>query len=173
MAKEKGSMAYEVGRIAPVIRKLYRRGAVERALFHYIANLDRLTVDTKVEELESALSMTNLPYRRQDITSFLKELGKTDAGTYVVGRRGFPTRFEWDLAPNEIGRVAQGRIDSEVDSTSDESNGSAREAMNADVLEHKFNLRRDFTVILRLPSDLTDAEAIRLSDFVKTLPLAD
>ena len=39
------------------------------------------------------------------------------------------------------------------------------------ISEHKLRLRPGFTVCFRLPTDLTAQEAIRLSEFMKILPL--
>lgn len=42
----------------------------------------------------------------------------------------------------------------------------------ADTLDHKFWLRKDFEVVIRLPKDLTRAERYRLGEFIQNM-LAD
>jgi hypothetical protein len=47
---------------------------------------------------------------------------------------------------------------------------SSSEPQNEGLLEHPYRLRKNLDLRLRLPSDLTKAEAARLAAFVQTLP---
>jgi hypothetical protein len=43
----------------------------------------------------------------------------------------------------------------------------------AQTIRHEYRLRPDFTAEIELPEDLTTREALRLADFLKTLPFVE
>lgn len=111
---------------------------------------EQLEVDTLLEYAQEA----GQDMKRDQVIRLFKKLEKTGYGQYVVGRRGQPTRLEWNEQANER----------------DENSGLLQNTAMAPLIDHKFFLRPTFEVSLQLPIDLTLEEAERLSNFVKTLP---
>src|SRR5690606_27511620 len=103
---------------------------------------------------------------------FFKQLAEANCGEFVVGRKGHSSRFEWGVGLVSVGRVASGQLNqverlADVELSRELDDGADAEP---DELNHRFKLRPDFEVDLRLPRDLTTAEAGRLADFARTLP---
>ncbi len=105
---------------------------------------------------------------RGEIIGMLRKLEALELGSYVTGRKGHPSRFEWKYASRDIAMMATG----------DETKTNPEPAPQVDEDEpeavmhmHQFLLRTDLKVQFELPVDLTQAEAARLADYVKTLPL--
>ncbi len=107
---------------------------------------------------------------RGAIVDALRALDSIRVGNFIVGRRGQPSRFEWEASPAVVEKALE-ELEAPQDATSrlDES-PSAAQAAEQKLLSHQFRLRPNLTVELRLPMDLTSTEAARLADFIKTLP---
>lgn len=81
-------------------------------------------------------------------------------GTFIVGRRGYPTRFRWTGPPRSLPSAA-----------AEPEEQVAEADIPEDYRTHTLELRPDEHVTLHLPSDLTWREAERLAHFVRALPL--
>ena len=104
-----------------------------------------------------------------DALRALESLG--GLGTFVVGRRGQPSRFQWREDPHNVTGALE--ILTAQDATSRlRENLPAAPSEAPELLNHHFRLRPNLTVELRLPENLTSTEAARLADFIKTLPFA-
>lgn len=96
----------------------------------------------------------------------MKKLEKLGCGTFLAGRRGYESRFEWAGASRSIGQVAAGEdTPIEANPTADVGDESADE-----LIEHTFRLRPDLSVRLSLPQDLDSVESQRLAVFIRSLP---
>lgn len=109
----------------------------------------------KADELYNTLRKEGEDVEKPEIIEIFKELDKKGYGDYIVGRRGWSTRIEWNEHARNLPR---------------EENYSTRKESIANSIEHKFILRPGFEVFLILPEDLSSKEARRLSNFVETLP---
>ena len=110
---------------------------------------------------------------RDDVIAWFKLLEQAGVGSYIVGRRGKPTRFEWTTPAVDVGRAARGEGGDVEDTAPEQAEGRAEveaTTAEADALAHHFHLREDFEVRLELPRDFDGAEADRLAKFVRTLP---
>jgi hypothetical protein len=92
-----------------------------------------------------------------DIVPALRLLSKEGKGRFVLGRRGASTRFI--CTPAVVERRAKGGT-----STRESSPGSSP------LKQYEFPVRRGIIADLRLPHDLTKAEAERLSRFILAIP---
>jgi hypothetical protein len=158
------------------LRELYSSDSAAKAVFDHLAarknNWRELRVDRLIHNLESE----GPPVSRADVTRVFKALERAGCGAYVVGRKGRPSRFRWDVQMVEVAKHAAGeaavieRIDS--DAADDDDAVPSNDDADAAWVTHGFRLRPELLLSFKLPTDLTVAEAGRLSDFLKTLPFA-
>jgi hypothetical protein len=146
---------------------------VAKAILDHFATRERNRKETRVDNLERALS----GIARPDIIRVFKELEKLGCGTYFNGGRGGKSwqRFEWKYELISIGKAAAGEAQDiqEVQPTTDlpaEHSENKATTTRDDAIKHTYQLREDWQVELDLPKNLSDREAGRLSDFIKTLP---
>lgn len=109
----------------------------------------------------------------REVFKMFRDLG---LGTYITGRKGGETRFEFNSSSRSLQSSAkQGKPVQPIDDRAAEydAKDDEQEVSQDELLEHSFNLRSDFVVRLRLPRDFSSKEAIRLSAFINSLPLND
>jgi hypothetical protein len=166
------------GRIdAERLVRLYRKSEAARAVLDYCAQRQNNSRETTVDRLEEALAVAGSPLLRSDIVEVFRELDRAACGRFVVGRKGKPSRFEWVVGLTDVGRAARGEPvavppirTSDLDGDEVESS-EARRAPH-EMREHRYWLRSELEVRLALPKDLVQAEADRLAEFIRTLPLS-
>jgi hypothetical protein len=159
------------------VRELYSIDKTARALFDNLAKRVYNSREQSVDQLERCLEKDGVDVSRRDITHLLKELQRAGCGEYIVGRKGHPSRFRWYVETVDVGRRAAG-IPSDIghgslngdEDTLAETRADGDSPASSDEFMHRFQLRPDLLVSLRLPADLTTPEAARLADFIKTLP---
>ncbi len=146
------------------LQTFYNESASAKAMLDHFASRERNRGVTTIDRLLSNLSGDSSGLSRGDVIKVLQRLEKLGCGYFVAGRKGHPSRFVWSVGLVDVGRVAAG------ESVKIEP-APANEAEPADdLLEHHFRLRKELDVPLRLPADLTTAEAARLAAFIQTLP---
>jgi hypothetical protein len=153
------------------LRSLYMVDPEAKTIFDQLATFTKNMSTTKIDQLLGRLSNGQNPASRWAVIKFFKKLEELGCGRFVPGRRGKKTRLEWAANLTDVSKVAAGLNvaigaappAAEVDDV------AAGEPTN-DLVEHPFRLRRELDVRLRLPADLTPAEAARLAAFIQTLP---
>lgn len=138
--------------------KVARRHGLPSGLVDALWPPDEETVT--VDGIEAEAASLEIAVDRGALVRFLKDLQELGYGRFVTGRRGHKSRFEWSLSILHLSEAGS------VESTSDENQG----AEPPEIITHTFVLRSNYTVSLGLPSDLTAAEARRLSMFIASLP---
>ena len=154
-----------------VLKQFYTTSLQAKAIFDDFAMRKYNAVSTKVDGLETRLRRAGHEFPRRDVVSVLKRLADAGCGTFVTGRRGQPSRLKWSVQLTSVAKAAKGegsavaKLDpTEVAVTEEEDD------VPAGLLRHPFRLRPELTLNLELPDNLTTKEAMRLADFVKTLP---
>ena len=148
------------------LRALYGEHDSAKAVLDHFASRERNRKTTTIDRIYLNLS-THVS--RGDIIWVFRELENCGCGKFVVGRRGQPSRFEWSVEMVGVGQAAAGETDQFPGEVSLED--EREENGDNDFFEHKFHLRRDLSVTIELPTDLTPQEAARMSRFIETLPL--
>jgi hypothetical protein len=148
------------------LRDLYKKSPTARLIFDHLASRQRNRQETTVDRIHALIVSDRHDVDRDEVIDFFRELENLHCGDFLVGRRGHPSRFEWSVEMTTAARAAAGEVDHIP--ALEPRTGPGPDATNA--LEHTFRLRPDFEVAMLLPSDLTPAEAQRLSDFIRTLP---
>lgn len=88
------------------LKRLYRGNSTAKVLLDYFASRDRNRETTIFNRVLSVLSQTDEPPTRAKLREVFRTLEKLGHGTYIVGRRGMPTRFVWSSPLIEVGAIA-------------------------------------------------------------------
>lgn len=142
-----------------------------RPFFDHFANRQKNYAETKVNRLKQVLENGGDEVSRGLVIEFFRKLETLECGQFVVGRRGWESRFLWSVNMVDVGRAAAGESDEieELPAADDEES-----IMQADeMLQHSFHLRPDCVISFSLPSDLTDREAERIAGFIQSIPFED
>src|SRR5262249_46227591 len=103
------------------------------------------------------------------IIAVFQRLEDCGCGQFVLGRRGWPSRFVWSTSMISVGRAVTGEQE-EVEQLTEETTEAPSER---DWITHSFHLRPDLTLELELPADPTGAEVARIAGFVEALPFGE
>src|SRR5713226_479955 len=106
---------------------------------------------------------------RGEVIQLFKELERICSGSFIAGRHGHPSRFQWTLGLPSVGKAAAGE-DLPLDTISDEEREQEEQIPEGDRKTHVFPLRPNLDLKLEIPLDLTAREAARLTAFIKSLP---
>jgi hypothetical protein len=155
------------------LRTLYTLRPTNKAALDHFAGRRYSSTRTTVERLQALLRQEGHDVPRGDIIDLFKGLEAAKCGKFVVGRKGHPSRFEWSVSLISVGRAAAGEV-TEVQALSESEQNAVIEEEEAGGgwIAHCFVLRPGVEVRLDLPSDLTNAEADRLAEFVRALPFS-
>jgi hypothetical protein len=159
----------------PRFKKVARRSPLHKAFLQAIG--------TPQEGKELAVKNFSglLDVRDAKVVKVMKDLQKAGFGTFIAGRHGRPSRLLWswgtpvsDGAPS--GPRAEAPSSGATLSSSAplsaplESKRPAGDTEEDGLHRIQYGLRKDFTVDLTLPADISAEEAERLSKFILALP---
>lgn len=96
------------------LRQLYAQGGVAKAFFDYASGRERDQSETKVDRALYLLNAAGHAFERPQIVQFFRELESCAVGSFVVGRRGWPSRFIWNSGFKVVARVVTGAEDTGV-----------------------------------------------------------
>ncbi len=150
------------------LQRLYQNAETARFIFDYLAKREKNSSATTVDRLMTVLASMGTSLGRSDIIDVFRRLEENRCGTFLTGRRGKPSRFEWGpgISMINVARAAIGET-TEVEAVSPEE---VEDEVDDIMVDHTFRLRPDLSISLRLPMDLTKVEAIRLGQFIQSLP---
>lgn len=125
-------------------------------------------LSTTVEHLEKEAGGD-----RSRIVAYFKTLDDLGVGVFIPGRKGHPSRFQWNYSSQCIGKIAAGE-NLELEPVSSDADDGSREPeirnRMSGMVEHNFQVRPQVRVSFTLPVDLNEKEARRLAEFIRTLP---
>ena len=113
-----------------------------------------------VNELEKSLALEKQGTDRATVVAFLKSCEEKGLGWFRNGRRGHPSRILWNKKPHEVG------ADVPFDTPANGGRGLPVRTVSVEV-----PVRPGVVAKLAVPEDLSSAEADRIIEFVKRLPL--
>ena len=93
------------------LRRLYTENSVARTFLDYAAGRERDQSETKVDRALAVLRREGNDFNRRDITDLFRSLADVGCGQFVVGRRGWPSRFVWSAGMKSIGQASAGGAD--------------------------------------------------------------
>ena len=163
--------------IKSAIRRIAAGNKRFAPFFPWAAELEEGVRESELEVIEQAVGLSRL-----QAVALCKQLQEATVGRFVAGRRGRPSRLEWNVDPRAVGSVIVQADEAEDDEPAParaEPRRQAAPALTAPAPEpsdedrYAFRLRADRQVHFALPVDLTQREAARLSEFVRSLGLPD
>jgi len=149
------------------LRQLSNADNCARAFFQLAARRERNQNVTNVDRALTNLENAGHEFTRQQLVTVFKALDEIECGDFKIGRRGWPSRFEWSTGITSVGRAAIGEQEDveQIETDADDDTGS-----ETDWLTHTFHLRPNVEVELELPMDLSPNEAKRFAQFIDSLP---
>ena len=99
--------------VAMAIRALYDENPHATRLFDWTASLERDAYETTVERLSRKLEIS-----RGEAISLARELEAAGCGEFIVGRKGWSSRFRWAYSRVSLGQIASGEA-AELEEASD------------------------------------------------------
>lgn len=146
------------------LTNIYQSEKAAQVIFDLFKTRAKRSAVTNVKQLEALRDANDRPLRRSQIIAILKKLERLNLGAFKSGRRGHESRFEWTQGVHlgEVGRKAV------VDQEADVEQPPHEESV-AQLVQHSYPLRPTLFVRFDLPADLTQWEATRLANHIKTL----
>ena len=159
------------------LKRLYKANEAAKNMFDYFAGRKNNMSQSTVDRLLSALVNEGHTVTRSQIIGVLKELTTLQCGEFKNGRKKQPSRMLWSVGIVSLGQAASGQTekveDFEQDSEESEIEAVGSNAAETDFMNISYPLRAELMTELTLPKNLTQKEANRLADFIKTLPFGD
>lgn len=149
------------------LQQLANDNPCARAFFQHSAARERQQSVTNVDRALTNLENAGHNFARHQLLEVFRELETAQCGNFKVGRRGWPSRFEWSSSIIHVGQNALGNA-VEIEPLPEEPG----EDVDADLdwLTHTFHLRPNIEIEFELPFDLSPNEAERLIGFIKSIP---
>jgi hypothetical protein len=98
----------------------------------------------------------------------MRAIEELELGEFLVGRKGWSSRFRWTAALISVGQVASG--ESEEISVDDVEEGTEEDMeLAAEDVTYEVPLRADSKARLTVPANITKIETIRLANFIRGL----
>jgi hypothetical protein len=99
------------------IRQLYEESAVARAFLDHVAGRKNDQSETKIERILNLLRREGHDFSKREIRGLFRNLEDLGCGTYIIGRRGYPSRFKWSVGITSLARAATGESQTIDDAT--------------------------------------------------------
>lgn len=158
------------------LKRLYGKNKAAKKLLDYLARRKNNVNQTTVARLESELSSDGVT--RAQIFEILKELTKLHYGELKIGRKGQVSRMIWAVGIVSLGQAASGQCNTVNKILPDDDEEEETKAPKEKPADHRlmsvtYRLRVDLVTEFVLPENLTQKEANRLADFIKSQPFGE
>jgi len=175
------------------LRELYNLSPEARQIISHFSGWKEDRKVTGVKRVLRMLSRDGSLLQRPQVEQFFQGIHSIGLGEFISGEGVRRPRFVWGYPLRQLSHVATGEA-WELEPlpaaapTSGQESGDAEEILDSGepirtvepiatepsgkgaTIKHNFRLREDLSVKFRLPRDLTMTEAVRLAEFIKTLP---
>lgn len=157
------------------LKSLYQSNEAARKLLDYLAARKNNVKQSTVDRLLSALSSGGV--NRSKLIGALKELTTLRCGEFKNGRKKQPSRMLWNVGIVSLGQAACGQgmkiEDIFSDGEEEEIKPQGLSEVELSLMTVAYPLRVDLMTEFLLPKNLTQKEANRLADFIRTLPFGE
>lgn len=137
---------------------LYNSSTTGRAILQLLSAMPRQD-ETEIIPFGNALRKKHGEIQHRDIVKTFKQLADYGVGEFIEGRRGHPSRFRWEVDSLHI--MQKGPATEQV---------ASPPGIPSILADYHYPLRPSLTVLLQLPTDISQAEAQRLCQFISSLP---
>jgi hypothetical protein len=158
------------------LRLLYKTNPIAKALLDYWAGRKYNQTQSAANRLLPLLDKLGVSGTYRQVVDFLKSLEQVGCGRFLRGRKGHPTRLEWQVGMQSVGRAAAGKEETvkkiaDAESVEDAAEENSRVAPSAEMMTVKYPLRPELDVLVEvtMPKSISEWEAQRLADFIRTL----
>jgi len=127
---------------------------------HIIRHHGQATV-LSVDELAGSLKAAKRSFERDAIVRIFRTYQDRGLGTFRQGRRGKRSRLVWKTNPAALGALG----------VKTPPPGVVTDSPVTRLLHYPIPLRKGLSLTMSLPEDLTVAEADRLAQFIRSLPI--
>jgi hypothetical protein len=156
------------------IRTLYKSNPIAKALFDDFSKRARSESVHTADRILEIVQQAGVSTRYWAIMRFLKmELAPTGCCRFIIGRRGQDTRVTWSFDIVDLGKSAIGEDVLIEASAKNETSANGKSDDAHVMMAVSFPLRPLDSVdaVIQIPRNLSQSEAQRLADFIKTLPV--
>ena len=143
------------------LRNLVAKSRKASKIVGWIANIEDVHEPLYSDQVAEELGLS-----ASDVRDVLKEIDALGYGSFRYGRRGHGTRLEPTEELFEHAREIANGLNSIQSDVDDEPVHLAPTTTS-----HPFRLRRDLQIAIDLPYDFNKADAERLCNWVRTLPV--
>jgi len=157
----KRELRFSRNSIARQLRAMYCADPAARAILEHLRSQES-TEFTTVDELEQ-LSPDGQRLKNRDITRVLKRLKELRLGRFIIGRRGHPSRLEWN------GIAYRWYIENPLVWEDPAGESEEDETSQASAQRCSFTVRPGHRVVFDVPADLKSWEAKRFAKYVESL----
>jgi hypothetical protein len=156
---------------------LVLKEANPKIIQHLAEHRQSVGTATTVDFLHEKFMEQGLHIRRSEVIDVLKACADEGVGTFYTGRHGKKSRIVWrkdrsEFAKDILRQRGQPSGETTEEPAPDATAQTEEENSSIPMMRYPFILRTKLEISVELPKDLTVQEANRLSDFIKTLPLA-
>lgn len=148
------------------LKKAYATNPATKSICDHLASRERNQSETKLHRIQYHLEQEGEEFRKADVIGAFRALEEAGCGKYVEGRHGWKSRFVWSVNSRHLAAVAVGADAAEAEEyEAEQVDGEAV----SELIEHTYWLRPDLSVTFELPTDLSQREAQRVSQFIDSL----
>lgn len=122
--------------------------------------------DVTQAETETSVLIDVLDLKPNEAKELFDGIKGLKLATFVVGRRGQPSRLKWHYTLASIAAAAKGKAD-----VLEPVSRNLITQPATKFIKYTFQLRRDQKIEFSLPMDLTAHDVARLNAFLQTLPI--
>ena len=152
---------------ANAFRRTYSDSKAAKAICDHMESRERNQNETKLHRI---LMHLEPEFTKPEVIAGFRALEAADCGKYVEGRHQYKSRFVWSVNSKHLAKVAGGADESEA---VEEEIDMYEADSESELIEHVYWLRPNLSVAIELPTDLTQREASRLSQFIDSLSFED
>lgn len=153
------------------LRELYLNDVTAKIVLELFAQRSNKSKNITIDDLLPAVHKKSPVTTRNEVIAVFKQLADAGCGKFLAGRKGHKSRFEGMFSLIEVGAAAIGGNVSLEEPTTQGLADSTADSASTNLVQHQYRLRKDLELRIALPTDLSTGEAVRIADFIRTLPL--
>jgi hypothetical protein len=152
-----------------LFKTVYAENQAVKAICDHLAGRSKNQYETKLHRIIHHLDFEGYEFKHAEVIAALRKLEEVNLGKFVEGRRGWLSRFVWNVGSLNVAALATDGESALIDLDMEDEFLTECD----DLIEHTFVLRPDLSVTFELPSNLSAQEADRLSAFLQSLPFGE
>jgi hypothetical protein len=154
-----------ISEIVQKVKQAYQTSSSVKVILDYYATITTAESESKVQTTLLNLAQSGRYTNNGVIVQAFKKLEECGCGHFIVGRKGLLSRFRWAFHSNALAKAVKGEgNESDITVVNEEAS-----TISIPMIKHLYRIRPDLEIAVFLPMDITKTEALRLSEWMKTL----